>query len=171
MGILDDLRARFGGDEPEPSLPPPDPHDEVEQLSNQLTVFIRRVNASAGKLPEGAVPQVRRIEDVLRGVLRHALQNRSGALGAHETAFIDATVNDYLPTSIDRYLALPPDFVATHRNINGLSAGEDLVEQLMLLEHGVREVAQAVYAGDAEQLTTQGRFLQAKFSRSDLDLS
>ncbi len=118
-------------------------------------------------MPEGGVPAVREVEDVLRPLLRYLRANP-----ATETEMIPvrSMVRDYLPTTVDTFLALPPDFAATHRNRLGRTPAEDLLEQLRLLGEGAQEYATAIYAGDAQQLTNQGQFLATKFTRSDLDL-
>ena len=81
-----------------------------------------------------------------------------------------AVIRDYLPTSVDAYLALPPDVLASHRNADGEAPAEELRSQLSIMEKGVTELAQAIYSGDAQRLSIQGRFLDAKFASSDLDL-
>ena len=77
---------------------------------------------------------------------------------------------DYLPTSIDTYLALPPQFLVSHRNAAGETPAEELVAQVTTLRGGLIELAQSVYAGDSERLSSQRRFLETKFTKSDLDL-
>ena len=170
MAIGKTLRRFFNGSPPASPTPPAPPVDEVQALRDSLKGTIRTVNAAAGRLPPSVVPEVHRVEDVLHELLNHAQRSAGNALGALEMQSLEAAVTDYLPTSIETFLALPVEFVAEHRNNKGQSPGQELSEQLMFLEHGVRELAQAVYSGDANQLSTQGRFLKTKFSRSDLDL-
>lgn len=161
--------------EPEPAAPGAAPAaatgpDELTALRTSLRSTVARVNRSAGRLPEGVVPRVRAIEDLLVELLDHEATTAWSTLTAQTRFSLSATVDDYLPTSISAYLALPPDFAATHRSAEGRSPAEELQEQLRTLYVAVQELAQAVYAGDAERLSTQGRFLDTKFSRSDLDL-
>ena len=143
------------------------PGSEPEALEAELTELVRRVNRAGGTMPEGGVPAVRDVEDVLRPLLRYL---RSNPPTESEMIPIRSMVRDYLPTTVDTFLALPPDFAATHRNRQGRSPAEELLEQLRLLEQGAREYATAIYAGDAQELTNQGKFLETKFTRSDLDL-
>ena len=83
---------------------------------------------------------------------------------------LSSVIRDYLPTSIDTYLALPPAFIDSHRNPEGETPAEELAGQLRMLGRGVDELAAAVYSGDAQRLSVQGRFLESKFAASDLDL-
>lgn len=146
------------------------PADEVTQTRASLEALVRRTNRAAGRLPEGAVPTLRAIEDVLRELLDHAAATTTSSVSAQERFTLGATVEDYLPTSLDAFLALPPAFADTHRDAQGRSPGDLLLEQLGLLDTAVRELAVAVYSGDAARPESQGRFLDTKFSGSDLDL-
>ncbi|MFV0461291.1 MAG: hypothetical protein ACK5MT_21260 [Actinomycetales bacterium] len=146
-----------------PAGEPITPHE----LEETLTELIRRVNREGERMPEGGVPAVREVEDVLRPLLAYLQQ--SPATEA-EMIGVRAVITDYLPTTVETYLRLPRDFVATHRNASGNSPAEELIEQLDLLAAGAREYATAIYAGDAQLLTNQGRFLHSKFARSELDL-
>jgi len=172
----------FGGGAPEgpPAPPPPDgptgagtdppcaaPADEVAELADRLTSLVRTVNRNGDKMPEGGVPGVRAIEDVLRPLLTYLAANPPTE---EELIPVRATLTDYLPTTLEVFLALPKDFAHTHRNRAGRTPAEELVEQLHLLQAGVVEYAQSIYAGDAQQLSNQGRFLQAKFGKTDLTL-
>lgn len=150
--------------------PPAPPADELGALRAALRETVVLVNRSAGRLPEGVVPRVRAIEDVLVELLDHEESTDWTSITAQSRFSLAATINDYLPTSVTAYLALPAGFVADHRGPTGRTAGEELQEQLRLLDGAVRDLAVAVYSGDAERLSTQGRFLDTKFSRSDLDL-
>lgn len=155
-----------------PAAPPPAPvpADELGPLRERLRETVVRANRAAGRLPVGVVPQVRAIEDVLVELLDVLAARPTTTGSAQERYALEATITDYLPTSLETYLALPPAFAQSHRTPEGRTPGEELLEQLVLLEAAVRELALAVYSGDAEHLATQGRFLQTKFSRSDLDL-
>ena len=157
--------------EPRPPVPAaPSAADEVAALRASLRATVQRVNRAADRLPVGVVPQVRAIEDALRELLDHLAATAGSATSAQERYTLAATVTDYLPTSVDTYLALPPTFADTHRTPAGLTAGDELLEQLVLLEGAVRDLALAVYSGDAQRLSTQGRFLASRFATSELDL-
>ncbi len=142
---------------------------DVARLRAALRQTVARANQAAGRLPVGVVPEVRAIEDVLVELLDHAAS--PGTFVSAQSQFsLAATIEDYLPTSVNAFLALPPAFAGSHRSAAGRTPGEELLEQLILLEGAVRDLALVVYGDEAEQLSTQGRFLDTKFSRSDLDL-
>lgn len=185
----------FGRDEPAPELLPPSPQmrqDDVpppggapigqepagpepaatgsrspSDLDAVLTELVRRVNRGGGSMPEGGVPGVHAVVDALRPLLRYLASNPPTEA---EMIPIRAIVTDYLPTTVDTFLALPREFALTHRDRQGRTPAEELLEQLELLRDATDEYATAIYAGDAQELSNQGRFLQTKFMRSDLDL-
>lgn len=166
------LKRLFGRAPEAPPPPAPDPGGDLAATRTALGALVRRVNAAAGRLPIGAVPEIRDICDRLAELLTHAeeLSRTGGEVDAYAMATVAATVTDYLPTSIDRYLALPDSFVETHRNDDGQTPDEELLEHFDLLDQGIEDLATAVYSGDAQRLAIQGRFLDTKFSKSDLTL-
>ena len=166
------VKRWFGRDRPAADPRPLPPPADVAGLRHSLNELIRRVNASAGRLPAGAVVDIRDMGDRLGQLLDH--EDRMGGPGAgaetYEMITLASVIRDYLPTSVEAYLALPPEFLASHRNPEGETPAEELRSQLSIMEKGVTELAQAIYSGDAQRLSIQGRFLDAKFSSSDLDL-
>jgi hypothetical protein len=160
-----------------PADPDPDPdapaaHDPAA-LRASLQSLVQRVNRSAGRLPVGAVPEIREIADRLFELLDHATRvtTAGGGVDTYAMATIASTVTDYLPTSVESYLSLPESFLEAHVNDDGQTPAEELLEHLELMEKGVEDLANAIYSGDAQRLEIQGRFLDTKFSKSDLDLS
>ncbi|WP_432547906.1 hypothetical protein [Kineococcus sp. SYSU DK004] len=151
---------------PEPAAPLA-PSDPVAVVGEQLRALVRRVNAAGGRLPDGAVPKVREIEDVLRPVVAHVAKR---GVEAEELHHLETIVGEYLPAAVDRYLDLPDDYARTHRGATGATPAQELLTQLGLLHEGALQLRSAVYDHDAQQLAVQGRFLDAKFRRSDLDL-
>lgn len=172
------LERLFGSREPDPGpdprpgpAAPPEPTDgaaaEVTALAARLSEIVAMVNRNGGRMPEGGVPGVHAVGDALQPLLAY--------LGTHppteeELIPVRATVTDYLPTTLAAFLALPTAFANTHRGSNGRTPAAELVDQLRLLHDGVLAYADSIYAGDAMRLSNQGRFLQAKFGRSELDL-
>lgn len=118
-------------------------------------------------MPEGGVPQVREVEDVLRPLLHYLVAHPATEA---EMLGVRAMINDYLPTTVRSFLKLPTSFAETHRNRAGRTPVDELLLQLELLAEGAQEYATAIYAGDAQRLTNQGRFLESKFARSELSL-
>lgn len=156
--------------EPYVPVPAPDPEEPLptpQEMADSLTWLVRKVNRAGGRMPEGGVPAVREVEDVLRPLLEYLQQQPATEA---EMIGVRAMVTDYLPTTVDTFLALPAQFAQTHRNRSGRSPEEEFLQQLELLAEGAGETATAIYAGDAQLLTNQGRFLQNRFARSELDL-
>ncbi len=170
--VFNSLFNRNRDDEPRPAPEQPRPQPIIQQgpfgermlMSLEKTRWEARRNG--GKLPVAALPQLGRIEDVLLPMLDHLTRNPPSV---DEEIAVQAMVTDYLKTSLDAYTGLNRQFAQTP-GPDGRTPGDHLVEQLVMLEHAAHELSQAVYAHDAEQLQTQGRFLRTKFERSDLSL-
>jgi hypothetical protein len=138
----------------------------ARELASELAGIVTQANQDAGRLPAGAVPVVRDIDDVLRPLLGY-IEARSAQ--AEELRNLAAIIHDYLPRALGDYLALPARY-AERPGLTGSSPADDLIRQLVLLDEGVNELQDLVYTGDAAKLAIQARFLDAKFRRSDLDL-
>jgi hypothetical protein len=145
---------------PEQKFPEP-----ARLLGVKLAAIVEQANADGGRLPPGAVPTVRDIDDVLRPLLIY-IETRSAS--DEEMRHLTAIVEEYLPTALGDFMALPQQY--TERpGVTGTTPADDLVRQLQLLDEGANELQDFVYTGDAAQLAIQARFLDAKFRRSDLD--
>lgn len=149
----------------------------VEELRRELAGIVAGANADGGRLPAGAVPTVRDIDDVLRPLLRYlAAQVASAASSASEVPAVSdeelrhltAIIHEYLPRALGDFLALPAQY-AGRPGVTGSTPADDLIRQLQLLDEGAAELQDLVYTGDAAKLAIQARFLDAKFRRSDLD--
>lgn len=143
----------------------PDVAEQARHLRTELEGIVRQANRDGGRLPPGAVPTVRDIDDVLRPLLAYV--ETRGATD-EEMRHLTSIVSEYLPTALGDFMALPPAY--TERpGVTGTTPAVDLVRQLALLDEGANELQDLVYTGDAAQLAIQARFLDAKFRRSDLD--
>ena len=138
---------------------------QVRTLREELAALVTKANADGGRLPPGAVPTVRDIDDVLRPLLDY-IEARSAS--EEEMRHLTAIVHDYLPTALNDFCALPAQY-AERPGVTGTTPADDLVSQLQLLDEGANELQDLVYTGDAAQLAIQARFLDTKFRRSDLD--
>jgi hypothetical protein len=176
-GLFHRRRAGDGAAEPADGAAPPIPYEDprareaeiarqVQGLESQLAGIVVQANRDGARLPPGAVPTVRDIDDVLRPLLRFV---ESRGAEAEELRNLTAIISDYLPRALGDYMALPPQY-ATRPGVTGATPADDLVRQLVLLDEGVNELQDLVYTGDAAKLAVQARFLDAKFRRSDLDL-
>ncbi|HSP38456.1 MAG TPA: hypothetical protein VLR26_11945 [Frankiaceae bacterium] len=138
---------------------------QARHLQAELAGIVRQANADGGRLPPGAVPTVRDIDDVLRPLLRY-VETRSAS--DEEMRHLHSIISEYLPTALGDFMALPQQY--TERpGVTGTTPALDLVRQLALLDEGANDLQDLVYTGDAAQLAIQARFLDAKFRRSDLD--
>ena len=163
----DNDRARDAGTPSpaaEPAAAPEKPF--AEQMRTQLGDVSWTARRAGDRLPVAALPRLGSIEDLLHPLLKHL---RTSPPSVDEEIAVQAFVGDYLPTSINAYLSMNRQFALQPR-ADGRTPGDDLLEQLATLEQAIRELAQAVYAHDAQQLQVQGRFLSTKFSSTDLDL-
>ncbi len=138
---------------------------QVRRLGQELADIVTKANADGGRLPAGAVPTVRDIDDVLRPLLGY-IEARSAS--EEEMRHLTAIIHDYLPTALNDFSALPPQY-AERPGVTGTTPADDLLQQLVLLDEGANDLQDLVYTGDAAQLAIQARFLDAKFRRSDLD--
>ncbi len=111
------------------------------------------------------MPTVRDIDDVLRPLLNY-IEARSAS--EEEMRHLTAIVHEYLPTALNDFAALPPQY-AERPGVTGTTPADDLLQQLSLLDEGANDLQDLVYTGDAAQLAIQARFLDTKFRRSDLD--
>jgi hypothetical protein len=151
---------------PPPAIPAVDAGDSPQALKAAIVTVNRMVNASAGRLPLGAVVAARRVTDVLAEVVD---TSEVRPLDVYATISVRGAVTDYLPTTLRTYLAVDKDLVNVQRP-SGSTPAESLMEQLDALEGSALAVLEAVQAQDVDALMTQGSFLRTKFTGSDLDL-
>ncbi len=166
------IKAAFTGEEVSPApapapVEPAPPADPVVALQERLRDVVRTANRNGGRLPDGAVPAVREVEDVLTPLLAHVAKRGADVEEMHN---LEAIVTEYLPGALEHYLDLPEEYALTNRGPAGTTPAEELVTQLRLLVDGAKDLQRAVHDQDARKLAVQGRFLDAKFRRSDLDL-
>jgi hypothetical protein len=146
-----------------------DPTDPAAaQLRAALAVLRSRAATHAASFP----PACKRLLDDTLVQLDQIVSYVSA--GGHADASLRSVqrmLTDYLPTSLDAYLRLPPDYARSHRNPDGRTAAEELDLQLGLLHGAAVESADAIYRDDALRLQVQSIFLQDKFGKSELDLT
>jgi hypothetical protein len=146
--------------------PAPDP-DSPDALAATLSDLIRTINRNAGRLPVAAVVAARHVTDVVDEILDCLADDVTPDVQAVLT--VRGIVHDYLPTTLNRFLALDPDSVH-QRSATGRTPAEQVTDQLDDLWIAATDVLTATRARDASDLITQGNFLRTKFTRSDLDL-
>jgi hypothetical protein len=162
---------RRGMQHVQPPPPPSQPDDSPAALALRLRELVTFVNQNAGRLPVDAVVAARRVADTVRQILSDAARDVEQGREPEVRLILSVRgiVDDYLPTTLKRYLALDPSVVDEERAAGG-TPRTDLVEQLEALWLGAADVLHAAQARDVDDLVSQGNFLRVKFSGSDLDL-
>ncbi|MDT4938464.1 MAG: hypothetical protein QOG80_2135 [Pseudonocardiales bacterium] len=156
---------------------PPVPPQPVERddspaaLSARLRDLVTFVNHNAGRLPVEAVVSARRVADTVRETLADATRDadRGTEPDINVILSVRGIVDDYLPTTLERYLALDPSGTDVARPAGG-TARQSLIEQIDALWIAAADVLAAAQARDVDDLVSQGNFLRTKFAGSDLDL-
>ena len=160
------------GQTPPPPPQPVEPDDSPTALAGRLHELQTFVNQNAGRLPVEAIVAARHVLDTCREILADAERERKER-GAEADINVMLTVrgivDDYLPTTVRRYLALDTSTLDIARPAGGTPRSE-LVDQIDSLWLAAADVLAAARSRDADDLVSQGNFLRTKFSRSDLDL-
>ncbi len=132
-----------------------------------LAGAVVRAETSGGRLDADALELVREIDQLLRPLLAHVRTRGADAAVRHD---LEALAREHLPQTLDAYLVLPVDYAHDHRTPAGPTPADELRAQLTLLVEGCRQLRDAVHDADLSRQAELGRFLDAKFRRSDLDL-
>src|SRR5579871_5055075 len=107
------------------------------------------------------VEQIRRKVDVLLG-----FADRFPPF-SQDLHLVRQTAIEYLPRTIDTYLAMPPESVDKPLATGGKTAKQELRAQLDLLDAKLDEIAQDLQRQDADKLLANRRFLEARFGDRD----
>ena len=133
-----------------------------ETLEEELTALVADTRK---RLPIQASEILVRIQDYLRELLKGLKQGKPYLV---EQAFhIEQTIRGYLPNTLESYLRLPPVYSRMHPVKDGKTAEVLLVEHLTLLEEGVQGLLKNMAEDDAQAMLANGRFLEAKFRKSE----
>lgn len=135
-----------------------DPKDVVKALRHEIS-------AVSGRVPPEVMLRIQRIELTIRSEILPRLECLPA--GSLELYLIDRTAREYLPTAVDTYLRLPPDFVSSRPTSYGWTPLQVLVDQLDLLDAQMRRVAEVVHHADMDRLLAHRRFLNDRFGRVD----
>jgi hypothetical protein len=137
---------------------------DPELVRSALDRLVRRVENRAS--PD-VVAKLREIQQEILGVLPLADQFPPGS---EDLFVIQRTATDYLPSALDPYLALPPEYAAMRQVQGGKTPRQVLLEQLQLIDSKMDEVVDAVNQRDTDRLLASGRFLEERFGKGDLRL-
>jgi hypothetical protein len=153
-------------------LVPRDRKLELEDSFAAQNEVVRRSLADTLAGIHGRVPP--EVEESVASIRQNVLDilGREARLGAHSTELfvVLRTATDYMPTALQTYLRLPAGYATSRRQADGKTAQEILLEQLMLLDREMVDVADAVTKHDLDRLRAHGRFLADRFGHSELDL-
>jgi hypothetical protein len=140
---------------------------ETTELSTELLAQqVRKLVDSVSKgLPAEALTELHEVEATLTELLPRLreMQDR-GVISAKDSFTVVETVKRYLPDTLGAYLRLPKLYAQMQTLADKQTASQLLVSQLKVLNESLKEIARNAFAGEAEKLVTNGRFLQAKFS-------
>lgn len=144
---------------------------ETAELSTELLAQqVRKlVDSVARGLPEEALNELRYIEAALTELLPHLRQMQDrGVISGKDSFTVVETVRRYLPDTLGAYLRLPRLYAKTQTLADRQTASQLLTSQLRMLRESLQEIAKNAFAGEAEKLVMNGKFLQAKFSEVTL---
>lgn len=152
-------------DSPEPRSEPDAASCEV--LQKLLAALGSYIDSYQGRFTPVSVALLNDITRILREAVSFASSNERQDM---QLASIRTILTDYLPSSVNAYVRLPPEFALTHKNAEGNTPCDEFNLQLQLLRDSAQESATSLYSGDADRLRAQTSFLRSKFAKSELDL-
>lgn len=116
-----------------------------------------------GRLPADVVTEVRAICTALLDTMPRVGES------FEQSEIVRRTATDYLPSTLNVYLALPRSWAESEPVDGDSTALEELREQLRTLRTGADRMLAAALEADADRLLANGYFLRQRFDRSDLD--
>ena len=133
-----------------------------EQLREVLDSMVHKVKPKLGK---ELAELLQNLRDNLDHVIAQMSQRETSAFLSH---FVEKTVMDYLPTSIERYLNLPPAYRRMHVIKDGFTSQDLLRKQLDLLNGETLKVIDDLHRDDIQSIQAHTRFLEEKYKDYDL---
>jgi hypothetical protein len=131
-------------------------------------VYPRFSDVTAGRLPVDVQIKVETIRRKAEALVQYADYFPTGS---QDLYVVQRTTIEYLPNTINAYLALPPGYANATVSADGKTALQALWEQLNLLEAKLDEIASNVHRQNLDRLVANGRFLEERFGdrSSELD--
>jgi hypothetical protein len=134
-------------------------------------VTIRRALDRLGALSQRLPHEPRaKVAEIIGEIVELIPQTGLFPPGSRDLFVLQRTATEYLPTSVDAYLALPASYATTAVLRDGRTALQILGDQLDLLDVEVGEIGHAVRHRDSERLLVHGRFLEQVFGRGSNEL-
>jgi hypothetical protein len=115
-----------------------------------------------GRLPPDVQTRVAAIRQEILELLPHAAEFPTGS---QDLYVLQRMAIDYLPTTIEAYLALPASYATAHVVQEGKTPLDVMKEQLDLLDAQMDEITDAVHRRDSDRLLANGIFLEERFGR------
>jgi hypothetical protein len=142
-------------------------HKLEDELSlDEMKVELERLAwQSKRKLPRELSERVDSIKDSILSVLPTLASYQRGDFNLFT---IRQTALEYLPEAIENYLKLPTAYANYHPVQNGKTARQLLLEQLILLDDEMEDIAKNISDNDTQKLIVHGRFLADKFKKEEL---
>jgi hypothetical protein len=116
-----------------------------------------------GRMPPDSQSRVARIRSEILALLPHAAEFPPGS---QDLYVLRRMAVDYLPTTIEAYLALPGDYATGRVVQDGKTPLQVMNEQLELLDSQMGEIAEALHKRDSDRLLANGIFLEERFGRT-----
>jgi hypothetical protein len=116
-----------------------------------------------GRLPADSQSRVARSRAEILDLLPHAAEFPPGS---QDLFVLRRMALDYLPTTIDAYLALPAEYATGRVVQDGKTPLQVMNAQLGLLDAQMGEIAEAVHKRDSDRLLANGIFLEERFGRN-----
>lgn len=122
----------------------------------------RAVRMGQGRLPADVQARIVEIRQEILDVLPSTSQFPTGS---EDLYVIQRTATDYLPSTLQAYVALPQAYATTRVVQDGKTPLQLLRDQLQLLDEKLDEIADAVHRRDSDRLVANGRFLEERFGQ------
>jgi hypothetical protein len=132
---------------------------DADEIGRALDEAVRTTSA---RLPSDVRA---RVVEIRREIFALLPSTAAFPVGSEDLYVIQRTATDYLPATLEAYLALPDDYATTRQLGDGKTPLQLLREQLQLLDEKLDEITEAVHRQDSERLVANGRFLEERFGR------
>jgi hypothetical protein len=132
---------------------------DVGEMGRALDEAVRTTSA---RLPPDVLAKV---VEIRREIFALLPSTTAFPVGSEDLYVIQRTATDYLPATLEAYLALPDDYATTHPLQGGKTPLQLLREQLQLLDQKLDEITDAVHRQDSDRLLANGRFLEERFGQ------
>jgi hypothetical protein len=121
----------------------------------------------AGRLPMDVQMKAEQISRKAESLMQYADRFPTGS---EDLYVLQRTTAEYLPNTLDAYLALPPGYAHAAVAPDGKTALQALWEQLNLLDSRLDEIAVSLNKHNLDRLVANGRFLEERFGRRESEL-